>query len=115
MPAALMALVLGTSLAACGEDRDESGTNAGGTGTAATAEEPAGEPVATVQLEESDFEIEPSEPEVDADGVVEFEIRNTGDTEHALEVEGPDGERETEPFGPGERATLEVRLEPGEY
>jgi uncharacterized cupredoxin-like copper-binding protein len=106
MPA--LAIAAAVALTACGDDGDDEG--GGGEATA-----PAGEPVATVELEESDFKIEPKEPKVDKGGVIRFNIRNTGDAQHALEVETPQGERETEPFGPGETARLDVELEPGTY
>ena len=112
--AAALAVALAGAVTACGEDREEgAGTSTTGTGTEAAA--PAGDPVATVELTESEFKIAPKEPRVDKSGVVRFDVRNTGQTEHALEVETPEGERETEPFGPGETASLEVLLEPGTY
>jgi uncharacterized cupredoxin-like copper-binding protein len=114
-PRLLTALAIAAALAlgACGDDDEDDRAGTTGTGTEAAA--PAGEPVATVELEESDFKIEPKEPKVDKSGVIRFSLKNTGQAQHALEVETPEGESETEPFGPGETATLDVELDPGTY
>ena len=101
------------TLTACGDDDENDRADTTGTGTEAAA--PAGEPVATVELAESDFKIEPKDPKVDKTGVIRFSLKNTGQAPHALEVETPQGERETEEFGPGETASLDVELEPGTY
>jgi uncharacterized cupredoxin-like copper-binding protein len=42
--------------------------------------------------------------------VVAFKIKNDGEIVHALEVEGPKGEVETEAIQPGKSATLEADL-----
>jgi uncharacterized cupredoxin-like copper-binding protein len=110
----VLVLAAAVALAACGDD-DEENDRAGTTGTGTEATAPAGEPVATVELEEADFRIEPKDPKVDKSGVIRFTLKNTGQAQHALEVETPEGERETEPFAPGETASLDVLLEPGTY
>ena len=105
--------------AGCGdEEREGAGTTGTGTaGTEAHAQEPAGSAVATVEMSLTDFELDPSDPEVAESGVVEFSLSNDGQAPHNLEVETPEGEFELEQdIGPGESATLKAELsEPGEY
>jgi uncharacterized cupredoxin-like copper-binding protein len=49
-------------------------------------------------------------------GKVSFDVVNAGNTTHALEVEGPSGEVETEEIAAGDSATLQVDLsKPGSY
>jgi uncharacterized cupredoxin-like copper-binding protein len=89
-------------LAACGSDDDSDEGNAS-----------AGGEVVDVAL--SDFMIDP--PTIDVEpGSYTFHVVNDGATVHALEVEGPDGEVETEQLEPGESADLDVDLqENGEF
>ena len=119
--ALLAATAVAGAFAACGDDDEREGAGATtGTGTA-TAEEPAQEPtgevVATVEMSETDFELDPQNPEIEEPGVVEFRISNDGQTQHNLEVETPHGEFELEEnLQAGETATLKAELtEPGEY
>ena len=113
-------------LAACGEDRDGSVEPSGGgtdtTGTTApgdTSTSPArsgGTPVATVKVKETEYTLHPENPKVGKVGLVKFEIENAGTLTHALEVEGPGGEVETEGIEAGKSATLEADLsKPGTY
>lgn len=107
------------ALAGCGdEEREGAGTARTGTaGTEATTPQPTGPAVATVDISETDFALDPADPEVDESGVVEFAISNDGEVEHNLEVETPEGEFELEQnIVPGETATLRAELPgPGEY
>lgn len=76
----------------------------------------AGDPedALTVQLEE--WTVRPARDTIDATGgTVTIRVRNSGEYEHALEVEGQGNEWETDPIAPGDWATLEVDLEPGTY
>jgi Cupredoxin-like domain len=56
---------------------------------------------------------------LDADAVpagsVTFHIRNEGTIPHGFEVEGKGIEKEVESIAPGDSATLDVTLKPGEY
>ncbi len=73
-------------------------------------------PVATIDVRETEFKLEPANPRIEKPGVVEFKVENAGQTVHALEVEGPKGEVETEEIQPGKSTTLRANLtEPGEY
>ena len=121
------------ALAACGDDErgsvEQSGSATGTTGETATeteaettgttssgSAEPEGEPVATIEVEETEYELNPANPGVEEAGLVAFEVTNAGKIAHALEVEGPDGEAETEEIAPGKTAKLTVDLgEPGTY
>ena len=81
-----------------------------------TAAEPAGDPVDTVDVSETEYELDPSDPTISKPGVVEFVVTNDGEIDHSLEVEGPTGEVETPVIAPGDSATLEADLsEPGEF
>jgi uncharacterized cupredoxin-like copper-binding protein len=96
-------------LAACGDD-DE-----GTTGATTTTPTAAGA-ASTVDVSETDFALDPSDPTVKA-GEVTFNVTNDGQTLHNLEVEGPAGEAELEQdLQPGESGTLKVNLDkPGKY
>ena len=106
-------------LAACGEDREGSveesgtGTTATGASTTGTSTTPAaasGPVVATVRVRETEFKLDPPNPRIPKPGVVEFDVTNAGEVPHALEVEGPNGEVETETIEPGRKATLRADL-----
>ena len=120
--ALLAALVVAGALGACGDDDDREGGEAATTGTGtATAEEtatqPTGEAVASIDMSLVDFRLEPSDPQVDRTGVIEFKLSNNGQAPHNLEVETPQGEFELEQdLEPGQSGTLEAEVtEPGEY
>ena len=89
----------------------------GGSGGAGRSEDAAQQaPVATIDVRETEFKLDPANPRVEKPGVVEFNVENAGQTLHALEVEGPKGEVETEEIQPGKSTTLRADLtEPGEY
>ncbi|MGI9081387.1 MAG: cupredoxin domain-containing protein [Thermoleophilaceae bacterium] len=131
MPSSLVPLTcavaaLAVGGAGCGEDRDGSVEPSGGgtdtTGTTApgdTSTSPArsgGTPAATVKVKETEYTLHPENPKVGKVGLVKFEIENAGTLTHALEVEGPGGEVETEGIEAGKSATLEADLsKPGTY
>ena len=83
-------------------------------------DEPAGQAVApaaggeVVEVALTDFAIEPSALALEP-GSYTFRVVNEGGAVHALEVEGPTGEVETEELEPGGSADLAVTLEDGEY
>ena len=84
-------------------------TSAGGTTSAGTSGQ-------TVDVSETDFKLDPSDPTVQP-GTVSFKVTNDGGVDHNLEVEGPNGEVELEQdIAPGESGTLTVDLsKPGAY
>jgi uncharacterized cupredoxin-like copper-binding protein len=95
--------------AGCGEKRETTTGGASGGGSSSGG-------AATVTISETDFKLSPSSPAVDHAGPVTFKVKNDGGTTHALEVEGPDGEVETDPIAPGKSATLNASLgKPGTY
>ena len=79
--------------------------------TQPTATAPAGRAATTIRVRETEFKLSPANPRVARTGVVAFRVTNAGDVTHALEVEGPKGEQETEPIEPGGSATLRVDLD----
>ncbi len=95
-------LFLGT-LAGCG---------AGGGDEAPSREEAV---VKTIQVKETEFALEPAEITLDKPGTYVFKAVNSGDTVHALEVEGEGIEEETEKIEPGQSAKLKVKLKAGTY
>jgi plastocyanin len=109
-------LALGLGLAACGEDDDEESAS---TGTTTTEEQttpaPTGPADATVNLTESEYQIDPADASAKKAGVVEFKVTNNGSITHALEVEGGDVEQRTDDIAPGESATLKVELQKGVF
>jgi uncharacterized cupredoxin-like copper-binding protein len=108
--------VAALAVTGCGGD-DEEGGEAATEGTATEeAAAPSKQAAATVKISETDFKLDPANPKVDKAGTVEFRVSNDGKTVHALEVEGPKGEVETENLSPGKSATLKADLsEPGSY
>lgn len=105
----LGALVIG----ACGDgDEESAGTT---TAPAETTAAPTGKPVETVSVRETEYKLDPLDAEVSKTGVIELDISNDGSIVHSLEVEGPDGESETDLIDSGDSATLKVDLPRGEY
>src|SRR5215211_7679956 len=107
--AALICLLfLGTFLVGCGaggggrEDKAPSGAKEGGV-------------VKTIEVKETEFELKPAEITLDKPGTYVFKAVNSGDTVHALEVEGEGIEEETEEIEPGQSAELKVQLKARTY
>ena len=71
--------------------------------------------VKTIEVKETEFELQPAEITLDKPGTYVFKAVNSGDTVHALEVEGEGIEEETEEIEPGQSAELKVKLEAGTY
>ncbi|HET7275884.1 MAG TPA: cupredoxin domain-containing protein [Longimicrobiaceae bacterium] len=119
----LTALIAFTACADSAPAEDDGiGANPGAVMDTTPAGTPAPPSPAVVQEDQArtvtarlfEWEIELSRDTVPA-GEITFTAMNTGTMEHALEVEGPGVEEETEPIPPGETATLTVTLEPGSY
>lgn len=69
----------------------------------------------TVRISGTDFRLSPAQPQV-SPGKVRFEFVNRGQVTHALEVEGPAGEMETEDLEAGGRGSFTIDLNrPGSY
>ena len=120
--AALLAIgaVFAVPVAGCGGDDDDNGGNAGGgygsaVGAAETSTATTAAGGGTVDMSLADFSLNPADPAVKP-GTVTFNVTNDGQTTHALEVEGPGEEVETEDLAPGGSAKLTVDLnEAGTY
>ena len=94
----LLSLALGL-VPACGGDDATSDETSSPSGSGAD-----------VNVSLSEYTIDPSAIAVDP-GSYTFHVVNDGSTVHALEVEGPNGEVETEHLEPGESADLTVDLQ----
>jgi uncharacterized cupredoxin-like copper-binding protein len=113
----------GLAIAGCGDD-DDSATPAATTGasdttttdTTTTEAQGGGGGASTIELSETDFKLNPSDPTVQA-GEVTVKATNDGQVPHNIEVEGPSGEQELESdLAPGDSGTLTVDLsKPGTY
>jgi plastocyanin len=92
---------------------------AGGEGGGGEDEAPSGTKkgavVKTIEVKETEFELRPAEITLDEPGTYVFRAVNSGQTVHALEVEGEGIEEETEEIEPGQSAELKVELEAGTY
>ena len=123
----LVAGALAVPLAGCGEDREGSVNVEGGTGTetsgtkttgtstggASTTTTPGGTASKTFKISETEFKLTPASFKLAKPGVVAFTVTNDGATVHALEVEGPSGEFETEEIQPGDKVTLKADVSQG--
>jgi plastocyanin len=104
----LVVVLSGLVVAGCGED-EETSQGGGGqteTGEAAQPSEPAAQ---TVNISAEDFKFDPKNPKVKG-GTVEFKLTNDGQAPHALEIEAPGGEVETEVIQSGKSATVTADL-----
>ena len=112
---AATAAVLALTAAGCGgDDRNEASTTNTTPAPVQSTTPKSAEP--GIAVTEREFSIAPKNVEVPKAGTVTFTIKNAGGTEHALEVEGPNGEKETDAIAPGASTTLKVRLDkPGRY
>jgi uncharacterized cupredoxin-like copper-binding protein len=98
------ALLLIAALAGCGGDNNDNNA------TTTQEQTTGGAAGQTVNVSETDFKLNPSDPKVKA-GVVEFKVTNDGQTGHSLEVEGPGEESKlAKTLQPGESGTLKVNL-----
>ena len=117
-PAFLGVALAALAIAGCGGDDDTNttATEEGTTTTATATGDGAGAGGQTVNISETDYELDPSDPAVQP-GTVSFKLTNDGRVDHNLEVEGPEGEQELEQdLAPGESGTLTVDLsQPGSY
>ncbi|MEV6328608.1 plastocyanin/azurin family copper-binding protein [Streptomyces sp. NPDC051909] len=100
-------------LAACGGGGDGGGSDSGTTTPPpAQSTPPSGATRVTADL--ADFRITLSQQSF-TPGTYAFVMTNTGQHDHALEIEGPGGENRSNTVGPGESTTLTVTLKDGTY
>lgn len=105
-----LVILLAVAAAGCGGD--------GGAGTGggpADGGSGAGGPVATVEVVETDFQIDPMEAEVAESGTIRVNLSNEGQTAHSLEIEAPEEEVVSDTLEPGESTTFITDLPAGEY
>jgi uncharacterized cupredoxin-like copper-binding protein len=96
-----MGVLLALALATCGDDEKSTTTDT----------QPADTAAESIAVSETEFAIDPANPRIDTPGSVKFEVKNDGKTVHALEIEAPGGEIETEEIQPGDSATLTANLD----
>jgi plastocyanin len=84
-------------LVGCGDDDDDGETEAATEETSTTAGAAGGGE--TVNLSGTDYRFDPANPTVKA-GEVTFVLKNDGQTDHNIEVEGPSGEAELDQNSP---------------
>ncbi len=93
----IWALAVALALSACGGN--------GGEGQA-----PPGQPVARIDVRETEFKLDPPNPSIGKPGLVEIRAMNRGTTPHAIDIEGPAGEIASEEIPPGEEAVVRADL-----
>ena len=105
----LVLLAGALAFAGCGSDDSGDGGSTGAAEQSAPAASGGGG-AETVNLSETEFKIDPADPSVKKAGKVTFKVTNDGTIDHALEVEGPNGEAESDTIAAGESTTLTVDL-----
>jgi uncharacterized cupredoxin-like copper-binding protein len=105
----VVACAAGMLLVGCGDDSSDSGSSASGSGSSSSAGSSSGG-AGGVKISETEFKLDPSSAKVDKAGKATFKVTNNGKIVHALEVEGPGEEAETDSIDPGKSATLTVDL-----
>jgi len=104
----IFCLFLATFLAGCG-------AGGGGGGYKAPSGAKEGAILKTIQVKETEFKLKPAKITLDRPGTYEFKAVNSGDTVHALEIEGEGIEEETKEIEHGQSAGLKVKLKAGTY
>ncbi len=104
-----VAVLSAATIAACGGD-DEETTVATGT-TGATGATGAAGQAQEIEVSETDFKLDPSDPTVKAGEVTVKATNDSDSTVHNLEVEGPSGSEELpQDLQPGDSGELKVDL-----
>jgi plastocyanin len=116
--AALAAAAL--ALAGCGEDRGgATSTDTTAAPVRAPAEVPPDElepPAAEVDVNETEYRLDPAQIRVDRPATLAIAVRNRGRKRHALRIEDHATGARTRTLEPGERQVLRVELsKPGRY
>jgi len=98
------------AVAGCGsDDKSDNSSSKSGGGGSSNKSAPSTSGGGTVKLSATEFKFSPADPTVKK-GTATFTVKNDGQTVHALEVEGPNGEKQTPNIQPGKSATLKVDL-----
>jgi uncharacterized cupredoxin-like copper-binding protein len=120
LPKSLIALAVAIPLtvSACGGGDDSSTTSAAttteSTSSSTTASGGGGGAGGAVDISETEYKLDPSDPTVSA-GKVTINASNDGATTHNLEIEGNGVEEVTDDLQPGQSGSLSVDLKPGDY
>jgi len=104
----LAAGALAGILVACG------GGNGNGGGSSSSAPEQSGKQGTTVDVKLVDYKMELSQKTLKA-GAYTFVVKNDGQHNHAMEIDGSGTEHKTRTLAPGESANLTVSLKDGKY
>ena len=102
-------VVVGMALVGTGCGSDDSGSS-GSSGGSTSSSSASSAGANAVRISETEFKLDPADAKVAKAGKVTFEVRTDGKIVHALEVEGPGDEAETDSIDPGRSATLTVDL-----
>ena len=89
-------------------------TNGGGGGANAPTES-KDTVVKTIRVQETEYSLKPTESTLEKPGIYVLEAVNSGETTHALEVEGEGIEEFSDKIQPGESTKLRVDLKAGTY
>ena len=106
--AATVALSLAVGCAA------QQSTNSGGGGEGAQSES-KDTVVKTIRVEETEYSLKPTQSTLEKPGIYVLEAVNSGESTHALEVEGEGIEEFSDEIQPGESTKLRVDLKAGTY
>jgi uncharacterized cupredoxin-like copper-binding protein len=72
-------------------------------------------PIATIQVNETEMSLDPSDITLDRPGTYVFRATNVGNVTHALRIEGNGIDRSTRNIESGESAEMQVNLGAGTY
>jgi uncharacterized cupredoxin-like copper-binding protein len=78
-------------------------------------QEVAEDPIDTIEVNETEFSLDPADITLDQPGTYVFRAVNVGNAVHSLEIEGQGIEEETPNIQPGESSQLKINLDPGTY
>jgi len=87
----------------------------GGGGGANSPTESKDSVVKTIRVEETEYSLKPTQSTLQKPGIYVLEAVNSGETTHALEVEGEGIEKFSDKIQPGESTKLRVDLKAGTY
>ena len=87
----------------------------GGGGGANSPTESKDSVVKTIRVEETEYSLKPTQSTLQKPGIYVLEAVNSGETTHALEVEGEGIEKFSDKIQPGESTKLSVDLKAGTY
>ena len=78
-------------------------------------QEVAEDPIDTIEVNETEFSLDPADITLEQPGTYVFKAVNGGNVVHSLETEGQGIEEETPNIQPRENSELKVNLDPGTY